>query len=196
MNNPRNEIAAAVKALTLAPTPAVQRAAINKYFAPEAGFLHPLCTVHPGPGSREEIVGIYEWYRDMSPKVSLEVESFVYDETQKVAYLNVVQNFHIFLSPFASSPARLLVKVSLRKNPQDGKYYIIQQEDYYQPEDIFRLVLPFLATPIVFVKRLAGRVCGVNAAAFALTRDTIHQGMALLGFNAREGRMGNAVHQE
>ncbi|KAL5521972.1 hypothetical protein ACEPAF_1828 [Sanghuangporus sanghuang] len=195
MNDPRNEIVSVVKSFCLAKSVSEQRAAINRYFTPDAGFLHPLCSVHPGPGSRDEIAGIYEWYRDMSPDISLEVESFVYDESQATAYLNVVQSFHIFLSPFSARPARLLVKVTLRKNDEDGKYYITQQEDYYQPEEILHLMLPFLAPPLSCIKRLAGSICGINAVAFAYARGVARAGMEVLGLNRRQAKV-NHVHQE
>ncbi|KAL5480501.1 hypothetical protein ACEPAI_1771 [Sanghuangporus weigelae] len=195
MNDPRNEITSVVKSLCLAKSISEQRAAIHRYFTPDAGFLHPLCTVRPAPGSRDEIAGIYEWYRDMSPDISLEVESFVYDESQAVAYLNVVQSFRIFLSPFSARPARLLVKVTLRKN-EDGKYYIIQQEDYYQPEEILHLMLPFLAPPLTYIKRLAGSVCGINAVAFMYARGLTRAGMEVLGLNRRQDKVTDHVHQE
>lgn len=61
MNDPRTEIVDAVKSLTLAPTPAAQRDAVERYFDPQAGFQHTLCSVPPGPGSREKILGIYQY---------------------------------------------------------------------------------------------------------------------------------------
>ncbi|KAH8111647.1 hypothetical protein DFH11DRAFT_1690301 [Phellopilus nigrolimitatus] len=187
MDDPRSEIVNCVKELTLSPSPARQRAAVLTYFAPDAGFLHPLCTVPRGPGSRERILGIYEWYRDMSPNISAEVESSVYDGQRNVAYLDIVQSFHIFISPFKPKPARLLVKVTLERSQDDGKYYIIQQEDFYQPEDVLHLVLPFLAPPLVYVKHLAGRMCGVNAAAFGAARGLVHSGMAMVGSQSGHG---------
>ena len=60
MNDPRSEIVSVVKSLCLAKSVAEQRTAVKRYFAPDAGFLHPLCCVHPAPGSRDEIAGIYE----------------------------------------------------------------------------------------------------------------------------------------
>ena len=60
MDNPKEQLVSVVKQLTLSSTVAAQQAAIRQYFHPEAGFLHPLCNVKPGPGSREVIAGIYE----------------------------------------------------------------------------------------------------------------------------------------
>ncbi|KAI5116635.1 hypothetical protein M0805_002398 [Coniferiporia weirii] len=183
MNDPRSELVGCIKAFSMAATPAVQRAAIYKYFAPDAGFLHPLCSVKPGPGSRETILGIYQWYRDMSPTIEAEVNSFTYDEHQNVAYLDVVQKFHIFVSPFQPKPARLLVKISLKQSKDNDKYYIVQQEDFYQPEDILYLTLPFLAPPFLVGKRLAGRLCSFNTWVFATLRGAVSRGMAFTGLD-------------
>ena len=57
----------------------------------------------------------------------------------------------------------LLVRISLFHSPEDGKYYIKQQEDFYQPEDIMYLTMPFLGTPVVFAKKLTAHICSLNA---------------------------------
>ena len=85
------------KLITAANTPEVQLAAIHKFvsssvrncncrerssiglvvkFVSDAGFNNPWCCVPRGPGSREQILGIYQWYREMSPTVHLKVESY------------------------------------------------------------------------------------------------------------------------
>ena len=69
---------------------------------------------------------------------------------------------------------RLVVKLSLEKSRLDGKYYICQQEDFYQPEvciifypsfiifnksfyqDILQLTLPFLVPLFMRLKYLVG----------------------------------------
>lgn len=60
MENPREELIPVVKKLMLSGAVAAQQAAVRTYFHPDAGFLHPMCNVKPGPGSRETIAGIYE----------------------------------------------------------------------------------------------------------------------------------------
>jgi len=163
MDDPAQEIARVVSLLTTAATPELQAATIDRYFTPDAGFTHPLCAVAPNPSSREEIKGVYQWYRHMSPILTLDVESVVYDEAKHVVYLSIAQTFHIFASPFRPTPARLLVRVTLHQKPHDGKYYIAQQEDFYQPEDILYLTLPFLGRPFVLVKKIAAKFCYLNA---------------------------------
>ena len=61
MDDPKLELASVVKKLTTSSTPLAQRAAVLRYFHPDAGFLHPLCVVPPGPESRERILSIYQY---------------------------------------------------------------------------------------------------------------------------------------
>ncbi|KAF8323345.1 hypothetical protein DL93DRAFT_2071025 [Clavulina sp. PMI_390] len=166
MDNVQQEIVQAVELITSASTPEVQLAAINKFFAPDAGFNHPLCTVPRGPGSRNQVTGIYQWYREMSPTIDLKVESFAWDEANSVVFLNIVQKFQIWFSPFKSSPAHLVVRLTLARDPSTQKYHIVQQDDYYHPEDIAALMIPRLV-PFIYVAKRAGTVASyVNAWVF------------------------------
>ncbi|KAF8881598.1 hypothetical protein BD779DRAFT_1545686 [Infundibulicybe gibba] len=142
MQNPGRDIEGVVRLLTSAAT-------VNKYFTANAGFRHPLCSVTPGPLSRESVLGIYQWYRVMSPKVDLKVESH-----PKHYPLDVVQQFHIRHSPFQPAPPELTgVPNSLL-----GKWvlYIALQEDFYHPDDLVSLVIPPLAPVVQFVMHAAG----------------------------------------
>jgi len=154
MDDVNHEIVKAVELITTANTPEVQLAAIHKFFVPDAGFNHPLCYVPRGPGSREQILGIYQWYREMSPTIHLKVENYSWDESASIVYLNVIQTFKIWWSPFKSAPARLLVRLSLVRG-ESGKFLIAQQDDFYQPEDIANLMMARIA-PLVYVGKRAG----------------------------------------
>jgi hypothetical protein len=74
MENPEEEIAAVVYMFCSSDDPDTQKQAIYDYFTPDAGFRHPLCSVAPGPNSRENVLGIYQWYRVMSPKLEIDVD--------------------------------------------------------------------------------------------------------------------------
>ncbi|KAI5115341.1 hypothetical protein M0805_008995 [Coniferiporia weirii] len=194
MNDPRSEIPGVVKALTMAETPARLRGAVHKYFDDNASFVHPLCNVLPAPGSRESILGVYQWYRDLSPGTEAEVQSLVYDEDKKVAYIEVVQSVQIFLSPFKTRPMRLTTKLSLKQSQSDGKYYIVQQEDFVQPEDVLYATLPLFVHPLLLVKQFAAQACCFNAAVFSVVRSYIRSGMALVGM--RERKEGDNADKE
>ncbi|KAJ7810863.1 hypothetical protein B0H14DRAFT_2607026 [Mycena olivaceomarginata] len=75
MQNPVSEIGAVVSLLTAATAPEIQKSAFLKYITPDAGFRHPICNVTPGPGSRERVLGIFQWYRIMSPHIDITVNS-------------------------------------------------------------------------------------------------------------------------
>lgn len=63
-----------VHQLTQTP-PSVQRDTILKYFTNDAAFIHPFCRTGSFDGSRFLIQGIYRWYKIMSPRIKLSVNS-------------------------------------------------------------------------------------------------------------------------
>jgi hypothetical protein len=67
MQNPLEEICPLVSRLISAPTPSALRAEVEAHFLPSAGFRHPLCKLDRGPRSRNALLGIYDWYRTLSP---------------------------------------------------------------------------------------------------------------------------------
>jgi hypothetical protein len=74
MDNPLSEITPLVHALTQG-TPQQQKDTINKYFTPDASFTHPFCRTGSFDGSRVLIHAIFQWYKVLSPRIELEVES-------------------------------------------------------------------------------------------------------------------------
>lgn len=50
----------------------------------------------------------------------------------------------------------LVVRLTLDRN-EEGKYVIVQQTDFYQPEDIANLIFARL-TPLIYVGKRAGSV--------------------------------------
>ena len=71
-------------------------------------FRHPLCAVPSGPNSRAKMLAILQWYRIMSPVLSVKVTSVTYDVDNMVAFLDVTQTFHIRWSLLSSAPGRLV----------------------------------------------------------------------------------------
>ncbi|KAK7028364.1 hypothetical protein R3P38DRAFT_921606 [Favolaschia claudopus] len=161
MQNPSSEIVAVVSLLTAAAVPEVQKAAFYKYMTPDAGFRHPICSVTPGAGSRDQMLGIFQWYRIMSPNIDIKVNSVVHDTANNVILLDVVQRFHIRLSPFKPAPSRLLVRLTLRL--ENGLYRIAMQEDFYHPDDFMSLLVPPLAPLVRTSLSLASFVSEISA---------------------------------
>ncbi|KAJ7086386.1 hypothetical protein B0H15DRAFT_886779 [Mycena belliarum] len=161
MQHPSSEVGAVVSLLTAAAAPEIQKAAFHRYLTADAGFRHPLCKVAPGPGSRERLLGIYQWYRILSPHIDISVKSVAHDTTANMLLLDVVQIFHIRLSPFKPAPSRLLVRLTLRE--ENGLHYIAFQEDFYHPDDLMSLIVPPLAPVIRAGLALTGTASDVYA---------------------------------
>ena len=68
------EIPQVIHLLTQSP-PSTQRKTIEKYFTPSASFTHPLCRTGSFEGSRWLIWCIYRWYKIMSPRIEISVDS-------------------------------------------------------------------------------------------------------------------------
>jgi hypothetical protein len=78
------EIASVIDTLTKG-SPQQQEDALNTYFLPNASFIHPFCRVPSFSqgsiplakdlDSRWLILGIYRWYRILSPRIDLTVDS-------------------------------------------------------------------------------------------------------------------------
>jgi len=185
MENPYDEIIEVVKTTTAAAKVAEQKNAILQYFAPDAGLQHPLCTVERAEGSREQILGLFQWFRDLSPKLDMTVEGFTYDSQQEVIYMTIVQTLHVWCSPFAGRPSKVLVRLDLERSREDGKYYIAQQTDYFQPEDVLQMTIPFLTSPTAFAKRTAATVFCYNAWLYGWVRAQIHPWKKMIWSNAQ-----------
>ncbi|KAJ7280190.1 hypothetical protein C8J57DRAFT_1301886 [Mycena rebaudengoi] len=161
MQNPASDAGAVCSLIAAATAPDIQQAAFRRYFTSDAGFRHPLCNVTPGPGSRERLLGIYQWYRIMSPHIDLDIKSIVYDASSHTVLLDIVQMFHIRLSPFKPAPSRLLVRLTLRE--ENGLHYIAFQEDFYHPDDFMSLIIPPLAPVIRAGLRVTATISDIYA---------------------------------
>jgi len=71
---PETEIPQVIHLLTQSP-PSTQRATLEKYFTPNASFTHPFCRTGSFEGSRWLIWCIYRWYKIMSPRIEMSVDS-------------------------------------------------------------------------------------------------------------------------
>lgn len=74
MDDPIQDVADVVHRLTQG-SPKQQEEAINEYFTTDASFTHPFCRTGSFEGSRWLIHAIFRWYKVMSPKIDLAVNS-------------------------------------------------------------------------------------------------------------------------
>ncbi|KAF8953678.1 hypothetical protein BDZ97DRAFT_1929478 [Flammula alnicola] len=146
MQSPSQEIHAVIELVNSAVSPDIQKAAINRYFTSDAGFRNPWYAVKPGPLSRESILGIYQWYRTVSPRIDTDIRNVVYDRLHDTVYVELVQLYHIRFSPFKPAPCRIFSRLVLRH--ENGFHYIAMQEDFLHPDDIATSYLSYLG-PLV-----------------------------------------------
>lgn len=71
MQDPKRDIPSVIRTLCTTRDAAELEATVKKYFALDAKFLHPLCTAN----SRNEILGLFQWYRLTSPETKVEIRS-------------------------------------------------------------------------------------------------------------------------
>ncbi|KAI0966862.1 hypothetical protein F4678DRAFT_260577 [Xylaria arbuscula] len=115
MENPEKEISGVIRLLTQG-TKTQQGYAINDYFTKDAYFNHPFCRVpsfeprevkvpfvnsHFTITSRFLVQLIYQWYKIMSPKIELQVDSTSFDKASNSLYATIRQTFTIWIVPFS-----------------------------------------------------------------------------------------------
>ncbi|KAL4880619.1 hypothetical protein BJY04DRAFT_219089 [Aspergillus karnatakaensis] len=152
MEDPAAEISTVIHLLTQSP-PSLQEKTIDRYFTPTAEFIHPFCRIWSYNGSRWAVKKIYQWYKIMSPRIELEVKSVAYDKDNLRLYVSIFQIFSIWLIPFHVSPVNLTTVIDLATDSGDGRnnttkdgkplYYIQKQEDFYQPSEFIKFVVPY-----------------------------------------------------
>ncbi|KAL4865392.1 hypothetical protein BDV12DRAFT_200139 [Aspergillus spectabilis] len=161
MEDPVAEVPTVIHLLTQSP-PSLQETTIERFFTPTAEFVHPFCRIWRYNGSRWAVKKIYQWYKIMSPRIELEVRSVAFDKENLKLYVSIFQIFSIWLIPFHVAPVSLTTVLDLTTDPGTGDsdsnsistngksddkkqtlYYIQKQEDFYQPSEFIKFVLPY-----------------------------------------------------
>ncbi|WEW62030.1 hypothetical protein PRK78_007530 [Emydomyces testavorans] len=116
MEDPVAEIPHVIHLLTQ-PTPSVQRRTIETYFTPSASLIHPFCRTGSFPGSRWLVLGIYRFYKILSPPTDVQVKSvdtsLAFDAENLLLYVTIFQNFRILIIPFYLAPVTLTTVLTL-----------------------------------------------------------------------------------
>ncbi|KAK7516107.1 uncharacterized protein IWZ02DRAFT_50243 [Phyllosticta citriasiana] len=120
MENPEQEISKVIRLLTQSP-PSVQSETIDKFFTRNATFTHPFCRTAKFNNSRLLIHGIYRWYKIMSPRVDISINSVAFDKQNLILYVHISQIFRVWVIPFHYAPVSLVTVLQLeRHSPHDG----------------------------------------------------------------------------
>ncbi|KAF2028759.1 hypothetical protein EK21DRAFT_113615 [Setomelanomma holmii] len=141
MENPVKEIPGIIHLLTQSP-PSIQRETVETYFTPNASFTHPFCRTGSWANSRWLIERTYRWYKIMSPRIDIDVESVAFDQRHLILYTTIAQTFRPWPVPFYAAPVRLTTVLHLQYNRADHKYYIRSQEDLYQVDQFVKFLVP------------------------------------------------------
>lgn len=172
------DIEGVIKKLTTG-TPQVQQDTLRKHFVADAAFIHPFCYVPRftkapvlGFSSLWVLLCIYRWYRILSPKIDISIDSVAFDEKQGLLYVSIRQVFSIWFVPFYSAPVKLVtvLKVESRaadssgriaaraSDVVDSKWFITSQEDLYQMNDCIQFGLPRVGNAIWTIWQLCSTV--------------------------------------
>ncbi|KAL1859872.1 hypothetical protein Plec18167_006344 [Paecilomyces lecythidis] len=155
MEDPVREISTVIGLLVQSP-PELQKQTIERFFTPDAAFIHPFCRTWSWFGSRWLIIKIYQAYKIMSPRIEYEVKSVAFDKEHMKLYVTLSQIFSIFIVPFYVAPVTLTTVLTLTNYPyasssdipeskvEDRKlYYIKSQEDLYQTSEFIKFFVPY-----------------------------------------------------
>jgi len=176
MEHPVKEIPHIINRLTEG-SPREQQTALETYFVKDAAFYHPLCQVPSIKSFNVPLLGevnsrwiiwmVYRWYKILSPKIFLTVNSVVYDQKHNLLYVNMTQIFTpIFYLFLYHAEASLVTVLKLSHDSPDGKYYIQSQEDMYQSNEILKFILPGAGAALMFQQWFASFLCIVCALLF------------------------------
>ncbi|XXG98557.1 hypothetical protein Hte_004882 [Hypoxylon texense] len=197
MDVPESQVPYIIRSLTQS-TREDQRRVLEKYFLPNAYFIHPFCRV-PSFGDKKIpftnqsvnslwfVFFIYQWYRILSPKIELDINSVAFDKKQNLLYVTLHQTFTLWIVPFSlwQANVKLVTVLNLEHLPvgPDGKpvldaapsatdansdlypkrYFIKGQEDNYQVEDFLKFIAPWGASMLWTIWQLfATLVCVVG----------------------------------
>lgn len=160
-NAAESEIPNVIRDLTQTP-PSVQRRTIDTYFTPNASFTHPFCRTgsfywSQTLNSRNLIHAIYRWYKIMSPRIDLTIQSIgtnqssrvyytrlltkqAFDKSSLILYVMISQRFRIWIVPFYVAPVNLVTVLQLVHDKESDKYYISSQDDLYQVNQFVRFI--------------------------------------------------------
>ncbi|KAI1115356.1 hypothetical protein F5Y14DRAFT_134571 [Nemania sp. NC0429] len=218
MENPEAEISGVIRSLTTG-TRNEQEDALNEFFLPDAYFVHPFCRV-PSFGStqirvpftninwmvnsRLLISFVYQWYKIMSPKITLQVDSTSFDKQTNSLYATIRQTFTVWILPFSLWQANVklvclldLVHAEVDDNqqlldlgngtaethgnsqvtvaPKKKLYFIRGQQDHYQLDDMLKFIAPFGGSALCHVWQLFATVLCIIGTAILWPVTSIYE---------------------
>lgn len=108
------EIPHVIHLLTETP-PSLQQRTVETYFTPTAQFTHPFCRTGSSAYSRYLVARIYRWYKIMSPRMAVHIQSVSFDRENMVLYVGLTQVFAIWAVPTHRSKVSLVTVLHLER---------------------------------------------------------------------------------
>ncbi|KAI9569676.1 hypothetical protein HD554DRAFT_2090028 [Boletus coccyginus] len=139
MQDPKKEITSIIRKLCTTRDANELEETVKRHFTTDASFSHPLCTAN----SRNEILGLFQWYRLASPETYIDVSSVMYDPELNVLVVEVRERLNVWFIPLPGKTGRMVVRLQLRKI--NGLHYIAIEEDMTHPIDL----IGFVASPLL-----------------------------------------------
>lgn len=108
--------------------PTQQKETLDRYFTPNANFLHPFCATGSWRfklfgqewNSRWATLQIYQWYKILSPRIDLEVLSVAFDKETLYLYVTVQQHFRLWMVPYYDADVRFTTVLRLVEGDASG----------------------------------------------------------------------------
>ncbi|KAJ8121874.1 hypothetical protein ONZ43_g1786 [Nemania bipapillata] len=209
MENPEEDILDVIRSLTMG-TREEQNTTLCDYFLPNAYFVHPFCCV---PSLKSKLIRVpftkqewvinsrllvlftYQWYKIMSPKISLSIHSTSFDEETKSLCVAIQQTFTLWLVPSWLWQAKVNIvcllklvqlnahgamQLMLTQNgnkrtpnntraatyPPKNLYFIRGQEDRYRFNGLLKFIVPLGVSVLYYMWQFLGTVLCIFAVIF------------------------------
>ena len=108
--------------------PTQQKETVERYFTPNANFLHPFCATGSWSfrlfgqewTSRWAILQIYQWYKILSPQIDLEILSVAFSEETLYLYVTIHQHFRLWMVPYYDASVKFTTVLRLAEGNASG----------------------------------------------------------------------------
>ncbi|EGG08405.1 uncharacterized protein MELLADRAFT_105052 [Melampsora larici-populina 98AG31] len=148
MNNPVKELTEVVRSITEPYEASEIIKNVDKYFTEDAYILHPIINQALRFRGKENLKGIYKFFRVMTINNKIEFDAVMFNQDHTKATLELTEELEIRLLPRGIWPRRIkfLIRVDLEKSPTDSKYRIKRQNDNFVSDIASSGVLPLPIT--------------------------------------------------
>lgn len=143
MDNPIEELAGVIRALTESPSTQQVFDNIDKYFTEDAAIFYPVFNQIYTRNGRENLKAAYQWRRTFTYNDRSEYNVIMVNKDQTQATIDTIQVIRFRLAPIRAFDARInyIIRLGLRRCDYDGKYRVYRQQDNF-PTDITQSGIP------------------------------------------------------